>query len=1857
MLLARSPSAVTSWQRLVFANITLLIGFSLLILRASAQPTFVVESTQDAGDEAPGNDVCDTGFGTCTARSAIPQASASSGPDSIHFAISGTGTISYQIDSTRNVGVLATSTALPEVDFYRADPDAEEGKASLGMDVYKSIDYGGCGSPPCVDPPTFTPKASIATHEKIVATATDIAGDASEISPITGMAAEDSLAVTSFQPETGTPGTLVRIYGTGFSPMSSNNTVTFGGATATVDSAKGSVLYAQVPSGATGPVDVAVSTRDATASASGRFVVVTGGNGSFASTGALLTGVALGSIDWGDFDADGDLDLVIAGENENGNPTTKIYRNEGGGTFTEIGAGLKDVGVEGPSANWGDFDGDGDLDLLVTGADHNSETARIYRNEGGGTFSEIGADLTGVYRSSSDWGDFDGDGDLDLVVTGNFRTNIYRNEGGGTFTEIEAGLTNVDAGSSDWGDFDADGDLDLVISGDSRQGFATKLYRNRGEGTFTEVDAGLTGVVFSSSDWGDFDGDGDLDLVITGLDTSIARSSTLYRNDGEGTFTEVEADLAGVDGGTAEWGDFDGDGDPDLVISGRDTSGGPFTTLYRNDGNEQFTNVSAGVINLLGSSANWGDVEGDGDLDLVITGRNANDSLTATVYENGAGPKITLLRPESGTPGTRVRIYGSDFSLTPSENTVTFGGAHATVDSAKGNVLYTRVPSSVYGPVDVTVNVDGAEETSSRTFLGIDPNQPSGQFENLLDITTQREPRAISVGDWDGDQEQDLAVAVAAPAAEDAKVVVFRNDGSGTFARVDSMRVAPDPSSLTAGDLDGDGALDLFVSSNGTSAFTPEYEGGAVLINGGNGRFTEQTVADVEGCEFPATLGDWDGDGDLDAALPAHCSFGISILENDGAGGLAENERLDVGYHPASVTSLDLDNDGELELAVPDRNDTGSRKGRVVLYENDGQGQFSELTRVGVQGGHPQSVASSDFNGDGKLDIAASWTLSGPSGGGVSVLANQGGSTFTEDAVLGSTTVRDFSIGDYDGDGDPDLAMPQPDSSHLLIYTNDGSGQFALSRAVSTGTPPDDVKNIDVDGDGDLDLVVTREETKEVTILENQGGPLEPPSDFTVSTGEGQVELRWSHGGEESPVGYSVYRSTSSFDSAVDASKLNNSPITRTAYIDASVQQGTTYYYRVTAIGKDGNESKLSDEAKTVLSDGAISFINPVENGSITHYYANHEDVDEDGNHEYHAGIDLDSPTNDCSSVDCPVRAAAPGTVQIFPDEAENHDLGKVVIIEHPKLGLYTLYAHLASISVSDDDSVSAGDEIGIMGETGFANGIHLHFEVKDRGVLGAGRNNDEGPWAYTPESDAPAPTTPNKPGHPNWFGYHDPNLLLNNEVETLENPVPIEVLEPPLEVRDYPSTDSDLSLVITEIPARTDGKDPAFVSVRSVGDRWYQVHLPNDPPNDGITEGWSASGWIKGTLDGTTFSQPDESLTEVEVTPESARIYSEPSEKSRTLSFTYGGDLAYREQFVSFESTSGWHRIYLTEKSGKRDGWVSSEAVVEAATASETATVSSSGLVDFGETGTDIEFSGVKGSGDVTVKKHNEPPSNVQGISESTVSAYRFVIDAQRDLSFDSNTEVRLDVSTLSGIDEPGEVKIYQRSTVGQGAFADLPTQYDAGANELKTTTGSFSEFVLASNSEPLPVELAQFGASVEDEEVLLKWQTGSETNNSGFAVQRRASNTKSWTRLTFIDGAGTSSTPQTYRYRDIDLPYEADSFDYRLMQVDADGSTSFSEQVTVHRGTPENVELLGTFPNPAQQYATVRYALPDEQKIKIHLYDMLGRRVVTLDRGRHDAGRKQFQLDTSQLSAGMYFLRLIAEGTTKTQRLTVVR
>ena len=238
------------------------------------------------------------------------------------------------------------------------------------------------------------------------------------------------------------------------------------------------------------------------------------------------------SVDWGDTDNDGDLDLLLMGQSDVTDAGsqlsfTEIWQNNGAGDFDTLGVDL--VGLNNGEALLADIDNDGDLDLATTGV--SSVGIRqfiVYANDLGVGFTDTGNDLPGMESSDISFGDYDRDGDLDLAAGGvrsddSPFTAIFTNDGAGSFVQLDISLPGIQGGDLAWGDYDNDQDLDLIIVGNiGQQQKVFRTYENTigrsapdSAFAFDEIPI-LTGVDFSSVALADVDGDGDLDLVSSG---------------------------------------------------------------------------------------------------------------------------------------------------------------------------------------------------------------------------------------------------------------------------------------------------------------------------------------------------------------------------------------------------------------------------------------------------------------------------------------------------------------------------------------------------------------------------------------------------------------------------------------------------------------------------------------------------------------------------------------------------------------------------------------------------------------------------------------------------------------------------------------------------------------------------------------------------------------------------------------------------------------------------------------------------------------------------------------------------------------------------------------------------------------------------------------------------------------------------------------------------------------------------------------------------------------------------------------------------------------------------------------------
>lgn len=376
--------------------------------------------------------------------------------------------------------------------------------------------------------------------------------------------------------------------------------------------------------------------------------------------------VYLGDAVWSDFNNNGHLDLLISGYTYGtgtlADPLTKVYRNEGDGTFTDMEAGLFDLAVSKSVA--GDLNNNGFNDIVMFGFTGlgGQSYLKMYMNNGDETFTEIVNGIPDLYRGDLALADFNNNGLLDILIAGEPEegavfTRIYLNNGDFTFTDLEAGLIGLSHCGVAAGDLNNNGWTDFVITG--RLGsfdYVAYIYMNNGDGTFSQSAQTLIGLRYSSVSLGDYNNNGYLDILMNGSDNIEDKFTVIYRNNGDGTFTDINAGIIGTRQGSVAWGDFNNNGLLDFLVTG-EIEGGWTTKLYLQTGTDTFTDYNLIFTNARRSTVVPGDYNNDGKLDFLLIGWAAAQDYLAEIYRNEI-PSVN--NPASAPTGlfTTLSDYG-----------------------------------------------------------------------------------------------------------------------------------------------------------------------------------------------------------------------------------------------------------------------------------------------------------------------------------------------------------------------------------------------------------------------------------------------------------------------------------------------------------------------------------------------------------------------------------------------------------------------------------------------------------------------------------------------------------------------------------------------------------------------------------------------------------------------------------------------------------------------------------------------------------------------------------------------------------------------------------------------------------------------------------------------------------------------------------------------------------------------------------------------------------------------------------------------------------------------------------------------
>ncbi len=456
----------------------------------------------------------------------------------------------------------------------------------------------------------------------------------------------------------------------------------------------------------------------------------------------------------GDINNDGYIDLVISGIDDLNQKTTKVYLNNGNSTFSDLGVNI--IALIDGDITLADYNADGYLDIAICGRDDaNVEYSRIYKNNQNNTFSDINAGLQGLVYSSLDWGDYDNDGDVDLLISGKYssnpviaRTLIYQNNGDDTFTEVVPDIPAVWRGQATWGDLNSDGYLDIALSGlGTTNNYITEMYVNNGDGTFSTHNANLTKQAFTEQHFIDYDNDGDLDFWISGQNTGT--DMVILYNNSLGNFSASSASFTALWNASAAWGDYDADGRPDLIYMGLNSTSDPTSYYYQNNGGNDFSVAEWGLSGTAEGDNAWLDFDNDGKPDFFISGSSSGGN-SSILYQNDT--TNTNSAPDTPT-GLSADIAGYKVTLSwtaPADAQTASAGLsyHLSLGTSTGNYnisaqlnSFSAEPGNIKGTNAILTLPEG------QYFWRVQAIDPSGEVSAASSESSFAVCDPISIGE------------------------------------------------------------------------------------------------------------------------------------------------------------------------------------------------------------------------------------------------------------------------------------------------------------------------------------------------------------------------------------------------------------------------------------------------------------------------------------------------------------------------------------------------------------------------------------------------------------------------------------------------------------------------------------------------------------------------------------------------------------------------------------------------------------------------------------------------------------------------------------------------------------------------------------------------------------------------------------------------------------------------------------------------------------------------------------------------------------------------------------------------------
>jgi hypothetical protein len=966
-----------------------------------------------------------------------------------------------------------------------------------------------------------------------------------------------NLSITNFSPLSGTTGSTLTITGTGFSIIPSNNIVRMGGIKATVSTATATQLTVIVPAGATYNT-ISVVTGGQIAQTLKAFLVTNTSNCIYFDMPTIITGTFYNSGITGDFNDDGNTDLLL----RQSDGSINLLNGVGNGTFASAVSFSGYTGSNSQlSAN--DFNRDGLLDYLELDGIGN-----VRLNGGSGTFP-TNQPLVGN-GSKNGMADLNKDGILDLIsVNGNSLIWAY-----GTGTQFGP-PSSIPASNSNYiqmADVNNDGYPDAIISNTNK---TISICLGSSSGIFTTKTDYSTGNLRSNSiEIGDFNKDNYIDIVVA---SNYDKGFSVLLNSGTGTFpTQLPTTTTSAILYLAV-GDINGDGNLDIVTSNFDE----YTiSTYLGLGTGMFNPKQDFYTGYRTQELILGDYNKDGKHDIVSISYKSVFILMSTC--STPPPTITSFTPANGLAGTAVTITGTFFDPNIANNSVSFGNVKAVVTASSSTQITAIVP--VGCTLDnITIETGGKYVKSSSKFnVSATPVTciTTTTFAPKVDFSAQLGITDLTMADLNGDGKKDL---ISVNNGSNSISIYINTSTSTTisYATPINITTGANTTAVDAGDLDSDGWVDIVVGYGNRltiyknlGSLTGSFATGVDFI----------TTTYVSPQIYDCKIGDMDSDGKPDIVVTYYNGGSkLGVLNNQCIPGSITSSSFIFYPNLYNVSSgkimlTNISGDARLDIILITNN--------VILTNRIPPGGLSSTlsNNYFIEQTNTPSISAKgsplviDIDGDGLLDIATATT------NGFTVLRNTTTGTNTQFA---STTYAanysyNISAGDIDGDGKPDIiAVGQTTSSASLIAVfknNSTPGTIAFGSMVNiapAGTNQKlttiDIGDINLDGKPDL-VVGGLSNTTSISTFQNRQLPTASISGTTTICNGSTTDLTFNFTGDGPwTVTYS--------ENGTNAIPIN---VSTNPYLLSINPKTTTVYKLVSTIGASTCVGTVSTNSVTV---------------------------------------------------------------------------------------------------------------------------------------------------------------------------------------------------------------------------------------------------------------------------------------------------------------------------------------------------------------------------------------------------------------------------------------------------------------------------------------------------------------------------------------------------------------------------------------------------------------------------------------------------------------------------------------------------